>query len=165
MPPRVNFRLNLVKVEENHRIAQVWCWSKKNIILGWFWPNFDFLSTRSWLGAFWLIWPEMALWVLRCPNRLCHITVDVSVALWRKDNIFGIFGVWHANRRWTKYGVYSYTFFIWHLECNERCWIKNVIPHFFALKLCGNCTVHGSRLVLPDIVKLQQLIRKTFPWH
>ena len=35
-----------------------------------------------------------------------------------ENDIFGIFKVWHANWGWTKYGINSYPFFIWHLECN-----------------------------------------------
>ena len=54
------------------------------------------LVKLDWLGAFWSFWLEMALWVLRCPNWLCHVNLDVSVAQWRKVNIFGIFGVWHC---------------------------------------------------------------------
>ena len=99
--------------------------------------QFDFRSTQGWLGVFWSIWLEMALWVLRCLNGLCHGNLDVFAAPWWIDNIFGIFGVRYANRGRTKYGVYSYPFFIWYLKCNERCWIKNVIAHFVAPKLCA----------------------------
>ena len=49
----------------------------------------------------------MALWVLRYPNGLHHVNLDVSRAPQRKDNIFGIFEVRHANWGWTKYGVYK----------------------------------------------------------
>ena len=49
----------------------------------------------------------MALQVLWCSNGLCHVNLDVSVAQWRKDNIFGNFGVWHANWGWKKNGVYT----------------------------------------------------------
>ena len=49
----------------------------------------------------------MALRVLQCPNRLCHVNLDVSIAPWRKDNIFGIFKVWHASQGQTKYDVYT----------------------------------------------------------
>ena len=69
--------------------------------------NFDFRSTPHWPGAFWSIWPEMALWVLWCPNGLRHINLDASVASWKKVDIFGIFGVQHANRGRTKYDIYS----------------------------------------------------------
>ena len=69
--------------------------------------HFDFWSTQGWPRAFWSIWLEMALRVLRCPNGLRHVNLDVSMALWRKNNIFEIFGIRHLNWRWTKYGVYS----------------------------------------------------------
>ena len=62
-----------------------------------------------------------------------------------ENDIFGFFKVWHANRGWTKYGINSYPFFIWHLECNERYRIKNVISNFVAPKLRVE-TTHGSRL-------------------
>ena len=42
------------------------------------------------------------------PNKLCHVNLNVSVALWRKVNIFGIFEVQHANRRQIKYGIYNW---------------------------------------------------------
>jgi len=78
--------------------------------------NFDFQSTQGWLGVFWSIWPEMTLQVLRCLNRLHHANLDVSTAPWKKDNIFGIFGVWHANQRQTKYDVYTFIYaFHWFL--------------------------------------------------
>ena len=47
---------------------------------------------------------KKALWVLWCPNGLCHVILDVLAASWR-DGIFGFFEVWHANRGWTKYGI------------------------------------------------------------
>ena len=37
---------------------------------------------------------------------------------WRKDNFFGFFGVWHANREWTKYGVYSSNYH--HIRIREH---------------------------------------------
>ena len=70
----VNFESNLVKVDKNHQIARVWCRNMKNVVLGWFWSNYNF----------WSIWPEMALWVLWCPNGLCHVNLDVFAAPLRK---------------------------------------------------------------------------------
>lgn len=49
----------------------------------------------------------MALRMLQCSNRLRHINLGVSVTLWKKLNIFEIFGVQQVNRGWTKYGSYS----------------------------------------------------------
>ena len=40
-------------------------------------------------------------------NELRHLNLDVSMAPWRKDNIFGIFKVQYANLGRTKYGVYT----------------------------------------------------------
>ena len=41
-----------------------------------------------------------------CPNRLHHIILlDVPAAPWRENNIFGFFGVRHANRGQTKYSI------------------------------------------------------------
>ena len=117
-----------VKLDENHQVARVWCINMKNFV----WDNFNRLLLSVNLG---LIWPEKALQLLWCPNGLHHVDLDISTALWRKYSIFGIFGVWHANRGKTKYVVYNYPFFIWHIECNERCWVKNVILHFIAPKL------------------------------
>ena len=118
--------------------------SMKNVVLGWFWPTLTF----GWSWAFWSIWPKMTFWVLQCLNRLCHVNLDISAVLWKKVNIFGIFEVRHANLGWIKYGIYSCPFFIWHLDCKERCWIKNIILHFFAPKLRATTTAHGLRPVL-----------------
>ena len=49
----------------------------------------------------------MALRVLWFPNGLRHVNLDVSMAPCRKDNIFEILGVQHANWRRTKYDVYT----------------------------------------------------------
>ena len=45
--------------------------------------------------------------MLRYLKRLRHVNLDASAAPWRKDNIFRIFRVWHANQGRTKYDVYS----------------------------------------------------------
>jgi len=49
----------------------------------------------------------MALWVLWCSNELHHVILDVLVAPWKENNIFGFFGVWHANQGQIKYGINS----------------------------------------------------------
>ena len=103
----------------------------------WFWDDFDQL------------WPEMALWVLWCLNGLHYVNLDVFATPWKKVNIFRIFRVQHANREQIKYGIYNCPFFIWYLNCNERCWIKNVISHFIASKLHVVTAVHRPRLDLP----------------
>ena len=68
--------------------------------------NFDFWSTQGWLRAFWSFWPEKALWVLQCLNRLYHVSLDVFAVPQWKMNIFRFLGVQHANRGLTKYGIY-----------------------------------------------------------
>ena len=103
VPPRLNVESNLVKVDKNLPVAQVWCKSTKNVIFGRALTMFDSRSTKGWPRVFWSIWPEKALRVFWCPNGLHYVNLDVFTALWRKDNIFGIFEVQHANRRWTKY--------------------------------------------------------------
>ena len=110
--PRVNLRSNLVKVDENHQVSQVWCRNMKIFV-------FDFRLTQGWLGAFWSIWTEMTLRVLQCPNGLHHVNLDVFVARWKKFNIFRIFWVQHANWGWTKYGIYSNKWF--------NAWNENMI--------------------------------------
>ena len=57
--------------------------------------SFDFRSTQGWPRAFWLIWPEMVLWLLQCLNWLHHVNLNVSMTPWKEVNIFEIFGVWH----------------------------------------------------------------------
>ena len=103
-PLGVNLRSNLVQVNENHQVARVWCRNMKNVVLGWFWPPLTFGQPRVDQGHF---GHEMTFWVFRCPNKLCHINLDVSVAPWKKVNIFEIFKVWHANRGRTKYDIYK----------------------------------------------------------
>ena len=88
--------------------------------------------------------------MLQCLNGLRHVILDVVVAPWRENNIFGLVEVRHANQGWTKYSISSCPFFIWHLECNERCWIKNVISNFVTPKLHVEIT-HRSR---PDFTWL-----------
>ena len=70
------------------------------------WPHFKKKKPRLTKGI-WSIWPKMVIRVLRCPNGLHHVNLDVSVTSWRKDNIFEIFWVWHPNRGRTKYSVYN----------------------------------------------------------
>ena len=43
--------------------------------------------------------------MLRCPNGLYHVILDVLMAPWKENNIFGFFGVQHANGERTKYGI------------------------------------------------------------
>ena len=43
----------------------------------------------------------------QCLYELCHIILDVLMALWKENNIFGFFGIRHANRWRTKYGINS----------------------------------------------------------
>ena len=52
----------------------------------------------------------------------------------------------HTNQGRTKYGINSCPFFVWYLECNKRCRIKNVISYFVAPKLRAKA-VHVSRPV------------------
>ena len=107
---------------------------------------FDLWSTQGWLGAFWSFWPKKALWVLWCSNVLHHVILDVLTALWRENYFFGFFGVRHTNQGRTKYGINSCPFFVWYLECNKRCRIKNVISYFVTPKLRAKA-VHVSRPV------------------
>ena len=100
--------------------------------------------------------------MLRCSNELCHIILDVLAAPWRENNIFGFFGVRPANQGQTKYGINNCPFFIWHLECNERCWIKNVNSNFVAPKFaCRDYSWIGTKL-LPNWTDLLQLLLKYF---
>ena len=81
----------------------------------------------------------------------------------RKVNIFGIFRVQHANREQRKYNVYSCPFFIWHLDCNERYCIKNVISHFVVPKLYAiTAPFLGQNQSYPDKAKLLWLIWERF---
>ena len=68
--------------------------------------SFDFRSTQGWPRAFWLIWPEMVLWLLQCLNWLHHVNLNVSMTPWKEVNIFEIFGVWHKIKG-GQYGIYS----------------------------------------------------------
>ena len=82
--------------------------------------------------------------MLQCPNRLRYVILDVLVAPCRENNNFVFFKVQHLNRGWTKYSNNNNPFFIWHLECNERRRINNMILNFFAPKLRVE-TTHRSR--------------------
>ena len=96
-------------------------------------------------------------------NGLCHVNLDVSVALWRKDNIWNFRGTTHKTRA-NKIRCLQLPFFYltsrvqWEVSNKERDFA------FCCPKLAfRNCIVHGSRLVLPDKVELLQLIWKNFP--
>ena len=45
--------------------------------------------------------------MLWCLYGLRYVNLDVFMIPWKKVNIFEIFGVWHANRGQTKYGIYK----------------------------------------------------------
>ena len=76
-----------------------------------------------------------------------------------KINIFGFLGVWHINRGRTKYCIYNCPIFIWHLDCNERCRINNVIPHFVAPKLSAKTALFmGQNQSYLDEAEPPQLI-------
>ena len=81
----------------------------------------------------------------------------------RKVNVFGIFKVQHANREQRKYNVYNYLSFLWHLDCNERSCINNVISHFVAPKLYAiTAPFLGQNRSYPDKAKLLWLIWERF---
>ena len=63
---------------------------------------FDLQSTLGRPGAFWSFLLKEALRVLRCPNGLRHGILDVLTVPWGENNIFGFFGVQHANQEQTK---------------------------------------------------------------
>ena len=100
--------------------------------------------------------------MLRCPNGLRHVILDVLAALWRENDIFGIFEVQHANRRRKKYGINSCPFFIRYLECNERCWIKNVISNFVAPQICMWILFMDRDQIVPTWTDFLQLLLKYF---
>ena len=75
---------------------------------------------------------------------------------------FGIFYGLACKSRRTKHGINICPFFTWHLECNERCRIKNMISNFVAPKfMCGDYSQIETRFLL-DWTDLLQLHLKIF---
>ena len=72
------------------------------------WPSVNPRLTRGIL----VILAKKVLWVLQRPNGLRHIILDVLMAPWRENNIFGYFGIRHANREQTKYSINSILYII-----------------------------------------------------
>ena len=70
-------------------------------------------------------------------NRLCHVILDVLVASWRENNIFGFFRVRHANRGWTKYSINIMLAFMLYamLTCLDPC-IYAYVYMFICLYPC-----------------------------
>ena len=100
--------------------------------------------------------------MLRCSNELRHVVLDVLTAPWRKNDIFGFFGVRHANQGQKKYGINSCPFFIWYLECNERCRLKNMISNFVAPWICVRRLFMDRDRTLLTWTDLLQLLLKYF---
>ena len=76
-----------------------------------------------------------------------------------ESNIFGFLGVWHINRGRTTYCIYNCPIFIWHLDCNERYQINNVITHFVAPKLSAKTALFmGQNQSYLDEAEPPQLI-------
>lgn len=121
----VNYESNLVNIGQSWQKSS----SGSNLILkhenyffGRILTSFDSWSTQGWLEAFWSIWSEKTLWVLRCLN-VRHNNLNVFVAPRRIVNIFGIFGVRHANWGRTKYSIYGS---LWHsLDIKFSQWYSN----------------------------------------
>ena len=101
-------RVNLVKVAKIFRNARVWFKTMNSVVLQGFWPSVNPRLTRGIL----VILAKKVLWVLQRPNGLRHIILDVLMAPWRENNIFGYFGIRHANREQTKYSINSILYII-----------------------------------------------------
>ena len=139
------------------------------------WPKLLKISEKLGFGAkLWkmlfcecldLVWPTIKLGLTRgilvilaekgtssapVPERVVPRCFRCSHGLVERKWYFRIFlGVQHANRGQTKYDINNCLFFIWYLECNERCQIKNVISNFVTPKLeCGDCSWTETGLYL-----------------
>ena len=147
VPLRVNLGSNLVKVDGNLRVAQVWCKNVQNVVLGWFLTTLNFGQPRVDQGHFGQFDLKMALWVLQCLNGLCHVNLDVLVAPWRKVNIFEIFEVWHANQGWS---IYRTVFYDYKDMPNKYLLAKELITcpdvEYCKFRLCYLVKVKISRL-------------------
>ena len=110
--------------------------------------------------AFWSIWLEKTFRVFWCSNRLRHINLDVSVAVWKKDNIFGNFVVRHANQGWIKYNVCRQPKITWYevspsITCMRVCALigstlksKDTCPRVHCCNDLIPTTWSGSRMIL-----------------
>ena len=99
-PTRSQPRSNLVKVAKSLRSSGLMKNYERFYLRG-FWLSVNLGLTKGIL----VILAEKAFWVLWCPNGLHHVILDVLVVPCRENNIFGFFGVLHANRGQTKYSI------------------------------------------------------------
>ena len=79
VPSRVNFRSNLVKVDENYQVAWVWCRNMKNVILGWFWPTLTFGQPKVYQGYFGQFNQK---WHSECSNARTGYATSILIPSW-----------------------------------------------------------------------------------
>ena len=90
--------------------------------------------------------------MLRCPNGLRRVILDVLVDLWKENNIFEFFRVRHANRGWTKYGINIGD----GIATNRRCWSRVRLLRLEVdlwLYGLGTCRARGGLGVVSGKVK------------
>ena len=70
-----------------------------------------------------------------CLNGLRHVILNVLVAAWRED-IFGFFEVWNANRWQRKYSINInyYNKYIWTIRYKKFCHYYKEISHYLTAK-------------------------------
>ena len=100
----VNFISNLVKVDESHRVARIWCRNKKNVV----WDVFDqlLLSVNPRLTRDILV---NLTWNGTSSASMLEQIAPLKTRCFcgqMKVNIFENFGVRHINWEQTKYGIY-----------------------------------------------------------
>ena len=105
------------------------------------WTSFDLRSNLGLTRGILVILAEKGTLSALVPKRVAPHCSRCSLGPIERKWYFWIFlGVQHINWGRTKYGINSCLFFIWYLECYERCWIKNLISNFVTPKLeCGDC--------------------------
>ena len=104
------------------------------------WTSFDLRSNLGLTRGILVILAEKDTLSALVPKRVAPHCSRCSLGPIERKWYFWIFlGVQHINWGRTKYGINSCLFFIWYLECNERCRIKNLISNFVTPKLeCGD---------------------------
>ena len=162
MPLGVNVEANLVKVDKNLRMAQVWCKSMKKVVSAWLWPHLTFGQPRVDLGHF----GQFDLkWHFECLNAWisCAMSIWMFPRPLREKIIFLEFSGFAHKSRVVKIRCLQLPFLYFISRVQWEVSDKEHNSTFCCLKItCKNCVVHGSGLVLLDKVELLQLVWRNF---
>ena len=112
------------------------------------WTNFVFRTTQGWIGAFWSIWLELALWVLQC---LIFLWPYGEKIIFLEFSGYGTQIEGGQNMMSIATPLYLTSRGLWDVSNKESDSVFR-----YPKIVCGNSFVCGSRPVLLDKVELLQ---------